>query len=91
MRPSAEIILDKDEQIALALACLLAKGHLLIEDLPGLGKTTLAQALARVSSVSPIAASSSRVTCCPRTSSAYPYFAGNPANSNFNPARYLRS
>ena len=42
------IILDKDEQIALALACLLARGHLLIEDLPGLGKTTLAQALAKV-------------------------------------------
>ena len=42
------IILDKDEQLALALACLLARGHLLIEDLPGLGKTTLAQALARV-------------------------------------------
>ncbi|MDH3586228.1 MAG: AAA family ATPase [Gammaproteobacteria bacterium] len=42
------IILDKDRQIALALACLLARGHLLIEDLPGLGKTMLAQALARV-------------------------------------------
>ena len=42
------IILDKDRQIALALACLLARGHLLIEDLPGLGKTTLAQALAKV-------------------------------------------
>ena len=42
------IILGKDEQIALALACLLARGHLLIEDLPGLGKTTLAQALAKV-------------------------------------------
>jgi MoxR-like ATPase len=42
------IILDKDQQIALALACLLARGHLLIEDLPGLGKTTLAQALAKV-------------------------------------------
>lgn len=42
------IILDKDRQISLALACLLARGHLLIEDLPGLGKTTLAQALARV-------------------------------------------
>jgi len=36
------IILGKDEQIALALACLLARGHLLIEDLPGLGKTMLA-------------------------------------------------
>lgn len=42
------IILGKDEQISLAVACLLARGHLLIEDLPGLGKTMLAQALARV-------------------------------------------
>ena len=41
-----KIILGKDSQIALALACLLARGHLLIEDLPGLGKTMLAQALA---------------------------------------------
>ena len=41
------IILGKDEQITLALACLLARGHLLIEDLPGLGKTMLAQSLAR--------------------------------------------
>ncbi len=44
----AGIILGKNEQITLALACLLARGHLLIEDLPGLGKTTLAQALSRV-------------------------------------------
>lgn len=42
------IILGKNEQITLALACLLARGHLLIEDLPGLGKTMLAQALSRV-------------------------------------------
>ncbi len=42
------IILGKDEQITVALACLLARGHLLIEDLPGLGKTMLAQSLARV-------------------------------------------
>ena len=42
------IILGKNEQISLALACLLARGHLLIEDLPGLGKTMLAQALSRV-------------------------------------------
>jgi MoxR-like ATPase len=41
------IILGKDEQITLALSCLIARGHLLIEDLPGLGKTMLAQALAR--------------------------------------------
>ncbi len=42
------IILGQDEQITVALACLLARGHLLIEDLPGLGKTMLAQSLARV-------------------------------------------
>ena len=42
------IILGKDVEISMALACLLARGHLLIEDLPGLGKTMLAQALARV-------------------------------------------
>ena len=42
------IILGKDAEISLALACLLARGHLLIEDLPGLGKTILAQSLARV-------------------------------------------
>ncbi len=42
------IILGKPVQIRLALACLLARGHLLIEDLPGMGKTTLAESLARV-------------------------------------------
>ncbi len=40
------IVVGKNHQIRLALACLLARGHLLIEDLPGMGKTTLAQALA---------------------------------------------
>ena len=42
------IVLGKDRQVRLAVSCLLARGHLLIEDLPGVGKTTLAQALARV-------------------------------------------
>jgi len=42
------IILGKDHEIRQALACLLAGGHLLIEDLPGVGKTTLAHALARL-------------------------------------------
>src|SRR5688572_13817939 len=41
------IILGKEKQVRLALACLLARGHLLIEDLPGVGKTTLAHVLAR--------------------------------------------
>ena len=42
----ARVIRGKDEVIRLALVALLAKGHLLIEDVPGVGKTTLAQALA---------------------------------------------
>lgn len=42
------VLLGKEPQLKLALACLLAKGHLLIEDLPGMGKTTLAHALAKV-------------------------------------------
>ncbi len=40
-------IKGKDEVIEQALVCLLASGHLLIEDLPGVGKTTLAYSLAR--------------------------------------------
>ena len=45
---AGEIILGKENEIRQAVACLLAGGHLLIEDLPGLGKTTLAHALARL-------------------------------------------
>lgn len=44
-----EVIIGKPEAIRLAVACLLAKGHLLIEDIPGVGKTTLSQSLARAS------------------------------------------
>ena len=40
------VVVGKHAQVRLALACLLARGHLLIEDLPGVGKTTLAHALA---------------------------------------------
>jgi len=45
---SAQVILGKNMQIKLALTCLLAKGHCLIEDQPGVGKTTLAHTLAVV-------------------------------------------
>ncbi len=41
------VVLGKPQQVRLAVSCLLARGHLLIEDLPGMGKTTLAEALAR--------------------------------------------
>jgi MoxR-like ATPase len=47
-----QIILGKDREIRMVFACLLAKGHLLIEDIPGVGKTTLAHALARSSGLS---------------------------------------
>jgi MoxR-like ATPase len=43
-----QVILGKGHQLRLALACLMARGHLLIEDQPGMGKTTLAHLLARV-------------------------------------------
>ena len=50
----------KDDVVELVLACLLARGHLLIEDLPGLGKTTLAKALAHA-----VGGCFARVQCTP--------------------------
>jgi MoxR-like ATPase len=44
----SRVVLGKDHQIRQALCCLLARGHLLIEDVPGVGKTTLSQAFAKV-------------------------------------------
>ena len=41
----SKVVLGKEDQIRLALICLLAGGHLLIEDIPGIGKTTLAKVL----------------------------------------------
>ncbi|MDE2440566.1 MAG: MoxR family ATPase [Betaproteobacteria bacterium] len=48
LQQAGQIIFGKSTEIRLAVACLLANGHLLIEDLPGMGKTTLAHALARL-------------------------------------------
>ncbi len=45
---ASEIILDKKSEIELSLTCILAGGHLLIEDIPGVGKTTLVQVLAKL-------------------------------------------
>jgi MoxR-like ATPase len=47
LETAGHIILGKERELRLALACLIARGHLLIEDVPGVGKTTLAQAIAR--------------------------------------------
>ncbi len=48
IQQAGKVILGKEHQIRLSLACMLARGHLLIEDLPGVGKTTLAHVLARL-------------------------------------------
>ena len=45
---ASDVILGKEAEIRLSLTCLIARGHLLIEDIPGVGKTTLAHVLARV-------------------------------------------
>ncbi|MCW5622957.1 MAG: MoxR family ATPase [Burkholderiales bacterium] len=47
LEAASRIILGKERELRLALACLIARGHLLIEDVPGVGKTILAHALAR--------------------------------------------
>ena len=60
---TAKIIYGKETQIRLIVMALLSQGHLLLEDLPGVGKTTLIKTLAADPS-----ASSSSPTCCPPTS-----------------------
>ena len=48
LEAASQIILGKEHELRLALACLIARGHLLIEDVPGVGKTTLAHTLAQL-------------------------------------------
>lgn len=48
LKTAGQVVLGKDHQLRLALCCLLARGHLLIEDIPGVGKTTLADTLAKL-------------------------------------------
>lgn len=47
-KAASQVILDKERELQLTLCCLIADGHLLIEDVPGVGKTTLVKALARL-------------------------------------------
>lgn len=49
---ASQIVLDKESEIRLAVTCLLAGGHLLIEDLPGVGKTTLVHVLGKLTGLS---------------------------------------
>jgi MoxR-like ATPase len=62
-----QVIQGKPEVIRLAVACLLAEGHLLVEDVPGVGKTSLARSIAASIDGSWRRSSSPR-TCCPGTS-----------------------
>jgi len=48
LQKASEYLLDKDRELSLALCCILARGHLLIEDVPGVGKTTLVRVLAKL-------------------------------------------
>jgi MoxR-like ATPase len=48
LETAGRIILGKERELRLALTCLIARGHLLIEDVPGVGKTTLAHVMARL-------------------------------------------
>ena len=48
LEAASQIILGKEHELQLALACFIARGHLLIEDVPGVGKTTLAHTLAQL-------------------------------------------
>jgi MoxR-like ATPase len=82
-----QVIEGKPEAVRLSLTVLLAEGHLLMEDVPGVGKTMLAKALAR--SVD-CAASSSRRTCCRRTSPASPYGTSSGGTSSSSRARSSR-
>ncbi len=59
-----QAIVGKDHPVRLALTCLLSEGHLLLEDVPGTGKTT-SPSPSPTPSKAPIRASSSRPTCCP--------------------------
>lgn len=85
-----QILLGKEAQIRLALCCLFARGHLLIEDLPGMGKTTLSHALATV-----LGLSWRRVQftsdLLPADILGVSVFDKNDASFTFHPAPSLRS
>ena len=65
-----KVIIGKSQEIDLVLTALLAGGHVLLDDVPGTGKTVLAKSLARSVDCRLPAASSSRLTCCRLTSPA---------------------
>ena len=83
-------IRGKPEVVRLSMVCLLARGHLLIEDVPGVGKTTLAQALGALRALQLSPARSSPATCCPATSWVSPFITRRPRSSSSSRARFSR-
>ena len=84
------VLVGKPEAIRLAVVGLLARGHLLIEDVPGVGKTTLAAALARSLGVE-FQRVQFTATCCPPTSSASRSASRPAASSSSSRARSSRN
>ena len=79
------VIIGKHVEVRLALVALLCQGHMLIEDVPGVGKTMLARALARSHRLLASAASSSRRTCCPSDVTGLSIFNQKTSEFEFRP------
>ena len=82
----AKVIVGKDEVIELALIAMLCKGHVLIEDVPGTGKTTWS-ALWPNRWTAALTASSLRRTWCPAMLRALPWSILKPGSWSFTPGR----
>ena len=78
-----EVIVDKTEAVKLAVACLLARGHLLIEDIPGVGSTNTIASARSFPRPLLFSASNSPVTCSPPTSSVFEFLIGTNSVSYF--------
>ena len=77
----------RDEVLEQVIVAMLAEGHILVEDYPGVGKTALARALGAVGRLASSRASSAPPTCCPPTSSAPTSTTSASSDSSSAPAR----